>query len=238
MPLRERAALRVFTDQPRVETLQAERAEGHCLRRRPIYHAFLDARESIGDVHLLKSWMAGEARGKIDGLLGQLSQFPSVIAGRLVSVEIPKLTECHALPLVRECSAAAILLVGRVLKLGHEGQTLLVFLLEVRPYFFADALHLLLAHDSLLYQLVGIRLGESLLEAFNVLVHGWLREGRLINLVVAMLSEADHVDQDVLPESLPVLDHELAHAKHRLGGRGCIGCIQSQNRNAEAFDDV
>ena len=59
------------------------------------------------------------------------------------------------------------------------------------------------------------------LEGAYLRVHDWLGETGLIDLVVTVVAIANHVDQDVLLELLPVFDHEFACFDYSFGVR-CI----------------
>ena len=72
------------------------------------------------------------------------------------------------------------------------------------------------------------------LHGSDLLVHKWLGETWLIDFVVAVESEANHIDQDVFLVLVPVTDHELAALYNCLDVRG----IHAENGHTERLHNV
>ena len=68
----------------------------------------------------------------------------------------------------------------------------------------------------------------------DALVHGRLREARVVGLLVAVLAVAHEVDDDVAAEALPVLDREAAHAHDRLD----VVAVDVEDRRLDDLGDV
>lgn len=56
--------------------------------------------------------------------------------------------------------------------------------------------------------------------ALDLLVHDWLREARLVDLVVSIVTITDHVKHDIFAVLAPVLDRKPARFNHGDGVRG------------------
>ena len=68
----------------------------------------------------------------------------------------------------------------------------------------------------------------------DALVHQRLRDHRLVGLVVALLAEADQVDEDVLVEFLPELDRDLDRQQAGLG----VVAVDVEDRRLDHLGDV
>ena len=111
-----------------------------------------------------------------------------------------------------EIGVAALDLVGRLGDL--EKRVVERVLKELRLL-----VHLLLAHQAVLVdQLLLVQIGHAALVALgDALVHERVGERRIVELVVAVLAEADQVDHDVLAELGAIVDGELGRLVDKLG---------------------
>ena len=137
-----------------------------------------------------------------------------------------------------ECPTAFVFLVYSIIKFGLKHQTLLIFLLEMILNFLPNFLYFIIADYALPHQLICISLWIANFHIPDLLVHAWLREWWLIDLIVTMLSETNHVYQNIFIECFPIFDHKFANLDHILGSRNCIRCIESNYWNAESLHNV
>ena len=119
------------------------------------------------------------------------------------------LGELHALPLVCETSTASIGRICSVLEIWYARKTLLVLLLEVCKHLLSQLLAVSSTDHSISDQLLLVLLRWRR-HALNLLVHDWLREAGLVNLVMTVVAISDHVKHDVLPILGPVFNGESA----------------------------
>ena len=125
------------------------------------------------------------------------------------------LRELVSLPLVCKAAAALEFRVLDLLKRWLVLFALLELVLKVCGGLLDDLLVLRVLHGPLGNDFLGIGLRHRL-HAADDLVHLGLGECGLVDFVVPVLSEADHVKEDVLAEPLPVPHCELAHSRNGL----------------------
>ena len=234
----ECAALAVLAHEADVVAVLGETAEGHRLCSGPVNLTRIQALHSIGDVHLGQSGMHRKSFRDGHRLSADFLECINVVAR--VTGLCALLRWHHACPLVRVRARALVLWIHGVLQLGFVRETFLVFGLEVTSHILPELADVTFADDSLILQTLseGMWKIQMVEIVAHFSVHLGLGERRLVNLVVAVLSEADHVNQDVLVERFPVLDHEAANADQSLGRAGCISSIDAHNRHLEALDYV
>jgi hypothetical protein len=96
-----------------------------------------------------------------------------------------------------------------------------------------DLLHFLFTYNASRNQLICITFWLSIHRP-DLLVHNRLRKTGLINFIVTIESEPDHINQYVLLKSLPISYHELRASDYRFG----VASVYSQNGNTERFNDI
>ena len=143
------------------------------------------------------------------------------------------LAEGHISPFVRQAAATAVLWVARVFQSWLESQACLVFFLKVLINLFFKIFNVLLCDDALLDQSLCIPLRWSVQRA-DFGVHEGLGEAGLVNLVVSVVTVANHVDECILLESLPVCNQKTA----RLNDSFWICCVDSNNWHSKRFNDI
>ena len=164
-------------------------------------------------MHSLESLM------RLDALRHLYRGFYNVLKGTLIKAGclrlLTPLGELVSLPLVGETAAAFEFRVLNLLNGRLVVFALLELVLKVCSGLVDDLLVLCVLHGPLSYDFFGIRLRHRL-HAADHFVHLGLGECGLIDLVVPILSEPDHVKEHVLAELLPVPHCELANSCYGL----------------------
>lgn len=110
---------------------------------------------------------------------------------------------------------------------------LLELFLEVSSSLINDLLVLGILEATLSNKLLSICLRNGL-HLSDGLVHAWLSEGRLIHLVVAVLSEPDHIEEDILSPLLPIPHSKPADSRHAFH----IVSIDTDDGSPERLHDI
>ncbi len=203
MPLAEGAALHILAGKPDLGAFRDQRPEGQRLGKRPV--DTLAGLDHLGAV--VHEPLDGAVR------LEALRHFRQLFA------YLAQLLERHR----RLAAALLILIVGSTqagpLSVKPVGLVGLVALADVEFGFQIGApvgLHLFefaFGDHAFLDQPARIQCHHRLMTA-DLLVHGWLRERRLVALIVAEAAIAEHVD-----------DHRLVEGHAEFGGH--LGCIDN-----------
>lgn len=231
MPLRKSASFRVLTHQPGVVALLCQRYKCHGFGGCPVYLTLRQRLEFWLNVHLLKPLVHVKFFGQRNRLRSNMPELVQIVTS--VSRFRAILAEGHISPFVRQAAATAVLWVARVFQRWRETQACLVFFLKVLINLIFKIVNVLLRDDALFDQSLCIPLRWGVQRA-DFGVHEGLGEAGLVDFVVSVVTVANHVDECVLFESLPVCNQETA----RLNDGFWICSIDSNNWHPERFDDV
>jgi len=107
------------------------------------------------------------------------------------------------------------------------------FTLEVLIDLVSDSLNVLLSDDSFSHQLICVANRLSF-HIPNNFVHKRLRERRLIDFIMTIESESNHINQDVFLVLLPVSNHQLRAPHDTLWATS----VNPQDWHIKWFDDI
>ena len=143
------------------------------------------------------------------------------------------LAEVHARPFVSQSSTTSVIRIGCIFKCRFKFEACLELSLKVCINLVFDWLHFLFCSDTCLYEFLGIASWLGV-HWSNFLIHDWLCEARLINFIVTIKSETNHVDQNVFFEFCPVFYHKFT----ALYNSFWVTCIDSDDGYSKRLNNI
>ena len=119
-----------------------------------------------------------------------------------------ELRELVPRPLMSKAPASSVVWISRIFQRRLKLKTSLVLSFKMRIDLVSNLLNLLLGNYSSCNQFFCIA-GRLSLHRSYLFVHYGLGKARLVNFIVTVESETDHINQDVFLELLPVSYHQL-----------------------------
>src|SRR5579883_108817 len=222
--LRERAALAVLSGEANRIALVEQSRESQRFGRRPVDSlARLDRLPAIVE-KALDGLVDIEARRRDGDLGGQLLELADLDAGDAATIVLGRILRGF------EPGPAAVEPIGLVRPVALAG---LELRLQTMAPVGAHLVDLAFRDEAFLDQLLGVELQRRRMRADDP-VHQRLSEARLVALVMAEATVAEHVDDDRLVEPLPKLDRDLGAVDDSLR----IVAIDMEDRRLDQFRDV
>lgn len=183
------------------------------------------------DKHFLKTRMHVEVFRDVNSRSCYVHELFRVVTS-VLGFRTP-LRELHSFPLVSQTSTSSVMRVGSSLKCWLKSLTSLIFSLKVIKHSLLVKRIPFWNNMAFSHKLFRVSLRWSFARS-DFLVHKRLSEAGFVNLVVAVESVADHVDENVFVELFPVSNHEFTSSDDSFG----VIRVYSQDRHAEWLHDV
>ena len=231
MSLWESTSLRIFTNKSCVVSFECQWTKSHGFCWCPVDLVVIDWLKSVLDVHSPQSRVHIESLRNVDSCLNHFFECVGFITCLLWFLS--PLWEIHSFPFVCQRSWASVIFVSGWLEGRFECQTCLELSFKVFVSLISNFLHLVCSNYIISDQSLWVA-GRLSCHRSDLLVHHGLSETGLINFVVAVESEANHVDQNIFFKLLPILYHKLGHPNYGLW----IRSVDSQDRHAKWFNYI
>jgi hypothetical protein len=231
MPLGKGAPFNILTDYSDIIAVNRQRSTSHSLCCSPIKFIFLDGFQSMSNVHTSESLVRFDSlrdfNWGLDNIFKDFRIYTCVL--RILS----PLAELHRSPLVSQTAATFELRILDSLEGGLILLALLELLFEIVCSLINNLLILTLLKRAFLNKLVSVGL-RNWFHIANYFVHTWLGKGRLIHFIMSVLSESNHVENDIFSKFLPVTNCKLGYTGYTFN----IVSVYSNNRDPKRLYNV
>ena len=118
------------------------------------------------------------------------------------------MSEVHFFPFMSQGSWPQILRVSSISDQRLKTVCSFELFFSLIPHFQSNLFFVRIIHNTFSSEFLSVKTGYRLMGS-NLLIHPWLCKPRLINLIMTVFSEPNHIKHDILSISLPILDCNL-----------------------------